>query len=795
MANDKFVDMLSANAAGGDDNLPGRQRGKLSASFRGQTYMVLVLRCGLAAAAVAAGMGLRLMVTAWVGPGLPTYITFYPAVMVVALLAGLWAGLTTTALTGLVVASWLLPPVGHFDITSPVDRLGLGLFTGMGLLMSVVAELYRRDRRKAAEYDRKAAVRESQARLATFAEATFEGIVQTEAGRIVDCNEQFARMSGYAAAALTGMDIADLTAPEDRDRVMGSVRRGVDSLVEHAMIRKDGTRIVVEAHGQPLSSGSARRHTAVRDITERKRAEESLQHERDLLQAVMNGAKNSHLVYLDRDFNFVRVNETYAATCGYRPDEMIGKNHFTLYPDAENEAIFARVRDTGESAAYHDKPFEFPDQPRRGVTYWDWTLLPVRDPAGNVKGLVFSLYETTERKRAEEALRNSERLYRAIGESIDYGIWVCDPDGQNTYASESFLKLVGLTQEQCSSFGWGDVLHPDDAERTISAWKECVRTGGNWDIEHRFRGVDGRWHPVLARGVPVRNDRGEVFCWAGINLDITRLKQAEEALRAAKDELEQRVQERTAELSQTVNVLQDEMARRTLAEEVLRQRSEQLRALASELTLTEQRERRRLAEVLHDDLQQLLVGAKLRLEAMNRGADPDVKVAIRNVQELLDQSIECSRTLTGELSPPILHEAGLVAGLKWLAARMRQKHGLAVELHADEDAVPGSEDMAVLLFQSIKELLFNAVKHAKVNRACVRIGRVNDIIKVTVSDDGAGFDPQAARPKAGKAGRFGLFSIRERLDLLGGQMEIDSAPGRGSRFTLRVPLGAPVQAR
>ena len=145
--------------------------------------------------------------------------------------------------------------------------------------------------------------------------------------------------------------------------------------------------------------------------------------------------------------------------------------------------------------------------------------------------------EIRERIRAEEALRESERLYRAIGESIDYGVWVCAPDGRNIYASESFLRMVGLTQEECSNFGWGNVLHFDDAERTIEAWKECVRTEGTWDIEHRFRGVDGQWHAVLARGVPVRNDRNEIICWAGINLDISELKRAEEGLR----ELSQRL--------------------------------------------------------------------------------------------------------------------------------------------------------------------------------------------------------------------------------------------------------------
>ena len=179
---------------------------------------------------------------------------------------------------------------------------------------------------------------------------------------------------------------------------------------------------------------------------------------------------------------------------------------------------------------------------------------PVRNAAGVIIGSVSVVRDITALKRVEAALRESERLYRAIGESIDFGIWVCAPDGRNIYASDSFLKLVGLTQEQCSNFGWGDVLHPEDAERTIAAWKECIQTEGTWDIEHRFRGVDGHWHPILARGVPVRDEKGLIKCWAGINLDISKQKQAEESIRKANAELEQRVQERTAELTEALRI-------------------------------------------------------------------------------------------------------------------------------------------------------------------------------------------------------------------------------------------------
>jgi PAS domain S-box-containing protein len=148
-----------------------------------------------------------------------------------------------------------------------------------------------------------------------------------------------------------------------------------------------------------------------------------------------------------------------------------------------------------------------------------------------------AIIDITERKRTETALRNSEKLYRAIGETIDYGIWVCDPDGRNIYASKSFLRMVGMTQQQCSDFGWSGALDPDDVERTLAAWRECVRTEGNWNIEHRYLGADGHCHPVLARGIPVKNDQGEIIYWAGINLDISGIKQIEEELSREKSRL------------------------------------------------------------------------------------------------------------------------------------------------------------------------------------------------------------------------------------------------------------------
>ncbi len=147
-----------------------------------------------------------------------------------------------------------------------------------------------------------------------------------------------------------------------------------------------------------------------------------------VLEALLEHSEHP-LVFLDRDFNFVRVNRAYAEGCGKRAEELVGHNHFELYPHAENEAIFARVRDTGEPAVWREKPFVFPDMPERGVTYWDWTLAPLRDGEGRVEALVFSLREVTDKVLARKRIEESEELNRQIIESSSDCIKVLDLDG------------------------------------------------------------------------------------------------------------------------------------------------------------------------------------------------------------------------------------------------------------------------------------------------------------------------------------------------------------------------------
>ena len=213
--------------------------------------------------------------------------------------------------------------------------------------------------------------------------------------------------------------------------------------------------------------------------------------------------------------------------------------------------------------------------------------------------------------------------------------------------------------------------------------------------------------------------------------------------------------------------------------------------MASDLTLAEQRAREELAQTLHDGLQQMLVVAAMNVEShimreAQRGTPADELVQARNH---LDEAIAAARSLSVELAPPVLQTSGLPIALGWLADWSRSKYGLEVKVSADPRANSDRRDVRTLLFGSVRELLFNVVKHAHVDRVTVDLALgPNDTLWITVTDEGLGFDPMELdeRAKVNQVG-WGLFSIRERLTLLGGRFDIESAPGRGARFRLIAP--------
>ena len=221
-------------------------------------------------------------------------------------------------------------------------------------------------------------------------------------------------------------------------------------------------------------------------------------------------------------------------------------------------------------------------------------------------------------------------------------------------------------------------------------------------------------------------------------------------------------------------------------EELIRSQ-ERLRALASDLTLTEQRERRKLAGDLHDYLAQLLVAGRMKLrQAVACVAKEPGTTLLAELDQIFDESLRYTRTLIADLAPPSLQEFGLSHAFQWLSEHMRT-HGLTVDVQVGSDRINLPDDQAILVFQSVRELLLNIVKHADTNRAIVAVATTPTELHITVTDGGQGFDHTAvAAPEAGSSG-FGLFSIDERMRAMGGRFEINSTPGHGTRASMILP--------
>ncbi|MEO8047278.1 MAG: response regulator, partial [Nitrospirota bacterium] len=284
---------------------------------------------------------------------------------------------------------------------------------------------------------------------------------------------------------------------------------------------------------------------------------------------------------------------------------------------------------------------------------------------------------------------------------------------------------------------------------------------------------------------------------------------AQEELRLLNRDLEKRVLERTAELEAATRAKAYELFERQQAEEQLRQLADtleeqvksrtqelatsyaRLRALATDLTIAEQSERRRLATELHDYLSQMLVVTRMKVgQLLRQGHNQDVQTILQEADQLLHQSLDYTRTLVSELTPQALYERGLSAALRWLGDQMGRQQILTVEMFLDTAELPLPEADAVLLFHSIRELLFNVLKHGKTDRATVLMSYDQDVLSITVSDHGCGFHVSGLRED--RSDRFGLLSVRERMIALGGSFDLQSEPGKGTVASLFLPFRMPV---
>lgn len=402
----------------------------------------------------------------------------------------------------------------------------------------------------------------------------------------------------------------------------------------------------------------------------------------------------------------------------------------------------------------------------------DYLVKPIVPEILKNKVSVFvDLYRLRERVK-QQVLQQSEERFRLLVEGVqDYAIFMLDREGLVTTWNVGAERLTGYQEVEIlgrhyESFYPAEELASGqparDLQMTAASAQDSRVEQDRWMVRKDSTRFIAN---VVVTGL--RDERGSLRGYAVVIRDVTERKTADEALHRLTAELEQRVTARTRELL------------------VLRDR---LRAFAMQLNLTEQRERRRLANDLHDYLAQLLVVVRLKvLQAAPLIADGKAARLLKEADEAITQSVEYTRSLVAKLAPPSLHDFGLTEALEWLASQM-QRHGLAIVVHQDIETLALPEDHAVLMYQSIRELLFNVLKHAAATQATLSVTVTpHETLEVTVADDGQGFDPAAIDLPAIGSKCFGLFSTRERMEVLGGRLELSSAVGQGTRATLSMP--------
>ncbi len=389
------------------------------------------------------------------------------------------------------------------------------------------------------------------------------------------------------------------------------------------------------------------------------------------------------------------------------------------------------------------------------------TILPSRWssvalPDGTRVGIGIDL---SEQRRSEERLRQSFELLTTIIEQSRDAIYLKDPRGRYLLANAAAARMLGRSPGDLHGRQDDDLLPGDRARRLAAVERRILRSGRGLTREEVFE-VEGRGRTYSVARIPYHDERGRIVGLIGIARDITHLKQAEEDL---------------VDLNRT-----------------LERRAEQLRAMSTSLIEAEDRERRRIAELVHDELQQLLVGARFNLQSLRgrTGLTGETEQVLERIDSLLAETLGTSRTLVAEISPPVLYEVGICAALELLVRRKREKYGLEVTLDCPEEPSELPEPVRVLLFKAVRELLLNVVKHSGAARARVGVALREDELELTVADEGRGFDPTGVRAGGGSEGGFGLFSLSERLELMRGRLEIESAPGRGARVRIVVPLEA-----
>ena len=590
------------------------------------------------------------------------------------------------------------------------------------------------------------------------------------------------RLMGEFKRLLPGMECILLTGHASRESAIEAINLGAYSYLEKPY---DMARLLITVH----------RAIERRDVAEALRESEAQY--RELVQSA-----NSIILRLDTAGRITFFNEFAEKYFGFSQEEILGADIVgTIVPPTDTsgrsmaDLVKSIFRDPARYAVNENE-----NTRKNGERTWVlWSNRIIRNGKGEVRGILSVGSDISEVKRIEAELRLRVRQQAAVAELGHCALAEYD----TSVIMQEAVKLVGR--------GLGvDLVEVMELFPDRSAL--LLRAGTGWDegavgrvtITADDETLAGRalacGRAVIVENIPesgVSRAAGLLETHAaasGIAVVVPGDGGAFGVLGAYARVRRAFTRQDTLFMQSMANILGDAIVRRN-AEDRLVQQKQQLRALAADLALAEERERRRIAVGLHDQVIQNLAVAAIRLDGLRQSL-PTAE-AINTLQAVRDSTgaaISDLRSLTFELSPPVLYELGLEPALQYLAEQMERDHGIPVQYRDDGLEKPLRDDLRVTLYRSVRELLMNAVKHARASLLKVSVSRLGDNIRILVEDDGMGFDGAMLESRSPAGAGFGLFSIRERLSCLDGRMEIDSQAGLGARITLTVPLAAEEKA-
>ncbi len=590
--------------------------------------------------------------------------------------------------------------------------------------------------------------------------ATF--LADAETGIIRDANRQAAELVDRPRDEIVGMHQSQIHPAEDqnyyRQMFMDHWQKDRLGPFEVEVLRADGSRVPVRVSAARLKIGENRYLMGFfRDLSERHSIEKKLEESEARFQTLVEQIPAvTYRAAPDTSSSTLYVSPQVASLLGYQPEDLIGQPGLwaeILHPEDRHRVLeeAARCRETGKQLDLSYRLFH-----RDGSVLWVQDQAGfVRDVQGRPLVLQGVMFDITEQKEREEELADLLAFQQGMLDTAAIWINTLDTEGNVTSWNRAAERISGYSREEVLGHrGIWKWLYPDPDYRksVFSAAMDLIREGASVEnMETTIRRKDGEERVISWHSNAILDHEGDRAGTIALGADITARKEAEQKLVSYQREL---------------------------------------RSLASELALAEQRERRTLAERLHDEVSQMLVLANMRLGVAAESASAETAGTIRGVCDLLEDVVGKAQSLTFELSCPLLFDVGLGAAVEELGEHLPAGHDVEFEFHADQAPKPLPEDTLVTLYRAARELIFNALRHAGAGKITVSVTGTDSELRLAVEDDGKGFDTEEVESCPQRNGGFGLFSIAERLTHLGGELRLQSRPGHGTRAVLIAPLTA-----